>query len=127
MTDFKSLNDLRKIPILEQEVVRKNPSEFINKKSKNYSSLNTSGTSGQPFTALVDDAHWIVEQAVIWRQWKSFGYKFRDKIALLRSYTPEKNDTLIKVYYLRNFIYYSPYHLSDENCADFYKDMVRRK
>ena len=127
LTDFKSLNDLKKIPILEQEVVRKNPGEFINKKSKNYSSLNTSGTSGQPFTALVDDAHWIVEQAVIWRQWKSFGYKFRDKIALLRSYAPEKNDTLIKVDYLRNFIYYSPYHLSDENCADFYKDMVRRE
>ena len=127
LTDFKSLNDLKKIPILEQEVVRKNPGEFINKKSKNFSSLNTSGTSGQPFTALVDDAHWIVEQAVIWRQWKSFGYKFRDKIALLRSYTPEKNDTLIKVDYLRNFIYYSPYHLSDENCADFYKDMVRRE
>lgn len=127
LTDFKSLNDLKKIPILEQEVVRKNPREFINKKSKNYSSLNTSGTSGQPFTALVDDAHWVVEQAVIWRQWKSFGYKFRDKIALLRSYAPEKNDTLIKVDYLRNFIYYSPYHLSDENCADFYKDMVRRE
>lgn len=127
LTDFKSLNDLKKIPILEQEVVRKNPSEFINKKSKNYSSLNTSGTSGQPFTALVDDAHWVVEQAVIWRQWKSFGYKFRDKIALLRSYAPEKNDTLIKVDYLRNFIYYSPYHLSDENCSDFYKDMVRRE
>lgn len=127
LTDFKSLNDLRKIPILEQEVVRKNPGEFINKKSKNFSSLNTSGTSGQPFTALVDDAHWVVEQAVIWRQWKSFGYKFRDKIALLRSYAPEKNDTLIKVDYLRNFIYYSPYHLSDENCADFYKDMVRRE
>ena len=127
LTDFKSLNDLKKIPILEQEVVRKNPGEFINKKSKNFSSLNTSGTSGQPFTALVDDAHWVVEQAVIWRQWKSFGYKFRDKIALLRSYTPEKNDTLIKVDYLRNFIYYSPYHLSDENCADFYKDMVRRE
>lgn len=127
LTDFKSLNDLKKIPILEQEVVRKNPGEFINKKSKNFSSLNTSGTSGQPFTALVDDAHWVVEQAVIWRQWKSFGYKFRDKIALLRSYAPEKNDTLIKVDYLRNFIYYSPYHLSDENCADFYKDMVRRE
>ena len=127
LTDFKSLNDLKKIPILEQEVVRKNPGEFINKKSKNYSSLNTSGTSGQPFTALVDDAHWVVEQAVIWRQWKSFGYKFRDKIALLRSYAPEKNDTLIKVDYLRNFIYYSPYHLSDKNCADFYKDMVRRE
>ena len=41
LTDFKSLNDLRKINS-EQEVVRKNPSEFINKKSKNYSSLNTS-------------------------------------------------------------------------------------
>ena len=125
--DFKTLFDLKKIPILEQEIVKKNPKEFINSKVKNYVLMKTSGTSGVPFSARIDIKHWIVEQAVVWRQWKSFDYRFRDKIGIIRSYAPKDHDSLIKVDRLRNFIYYSPYHLSDKNCSIFYKDMIRRK
>ena len=125
--DFKKIEDLKKIPILNQNDVRARPQDFINPKINNYLKMTTSGTSGTPFSSRVDFKHWIVEQAVIWRQWKSFGYKFRDKIALLRSYAPGKDDKLIKVDNLRNFIYYSPYHLNKENCADFHRDMVKRK
>ena len=76
--------------------MRARPQDFINPKINNYVIMKTSGTSGTPFLARIDFKHWIVEQAVIWRQWKSFGYKFRDKIALLRSYAPGKGDKLIK-------------------------------
>lgn len=125
--DFNKIEDLQKIPILNQDIVRARPQDFINPKINKYLNMKTSGTSGIPFSARIDFNHWIVEQAVIWRQWKSFGYKFRDKIALLRSYAPGKGDKLIKVDNLRNFIYYSPYHLNEENCSDYHKDMVRRK
>lgn len=125
--DFKTLSDLRKIPVLEQSTVKKSPGKFINSNIKNFVLMKTSGTSGAPFSARIDVRHWIAEQAVVWRQWKSFGYRFRDKIGIIRSYAPKDGEKLIKIDRLRNFIYYSPYHLSDKNCAVFYNDMISRK
>ena len=125
--DFNSLNDLTKIPVLNKETVRKNWNSFISEKSIYYLKLKTSGSTGNPLEVCVSYKHWIVEQAVIWRQWKSFNYKFRDSIAILRSFAPKENESLIKVDKLRNFIFYSPYHLSDKNMEVYYRDMIRRK
>ena len=127
-SDFLSLEDLQKIPILEKDTLIARREDFINvRKNYFYIKTKTSGTSGEPFISYVSYKHWIVEQAVIWRQWKSFGYKFRDKIAIIRSFSPKSGEPLIKNDSIRNFIYYSPYHLSDENMHDYYEDMISRK
>ena len=47
-------------------------------------------------------------------------------MAIIRSYSPKKNDKLIKVDLLRNFIFYSPYHLTDKNMEAYYEDMIKR-
>ncbi len=125
--DFKSLSDLEKIPILEKETVRNNRDSFISEKKNFYVKFKTSGSSGAPFEAMVSYGHWIVEQAVIWRQWKSFNYKFRDKIGILRSFAPIKGEPIIKNDKIRNFIYYSPYHLSEQNMKEYHRDMESRK
>jgi len=125
--DFLSLDDIKKIPILTKEQIRKDPKNFINIKSKFYITLKTSGSTGNPFKAKIGYSHWIIEQAVIWRQWKSFNYNFRDSIAILRSFAPKENEPLIKVDYLRNFIFYSPYHLNDKNMEVYYRDMLSRR
>ena len=44
--DFKTLSDLKKIPVLEQDTVKKSPSKFVNLNVKNYVLMKTSGTSG---------------------------------------------------------------------------------
>ena len=124
--DFKSLIDLEKIPILKKETVRNNRNSFISEKNFFYLKFKTSGSSGAPFEAIVSYGHWIVEQAVIWRQWKSFNYKFRDKIGILRSFAPIKGEPIIKIDKIRNFIYYSPYHLSEDNMREYHKDMESR-
>ena len=127
-SDFLCLEDLQKIPILEKDTLIARREDFINVRKKYfYIKTKTSGTSGEPFISYVSYKHWIVEQAVIWRQWKSFGYKFRDKIAIIRSFSPKNGEPLIKNDSIRNFIYYSPYHLSDENMHDYYEDMISRK
>ena len=126
-TDFQSIQDLEKIPILNQQTVRENRLDFLNQKSRFYVKMKTSGTSGSPFKSRVSFRHWIVEQSVIWRQWKSFGYKFRDKMAIIRSYAPKEDEPIIKIDFLRNFIFYSPYHLTDDNMDIYYSDMKKRK
>jgi phenylacetate-CoA ligase len=124
-TNFNSLEDMLKIPILKKEVVRANREEFINKKYENSAlEFKTSGSSGNPFSALISPKHWIIEQGVVWRHWKWAGYNFRDKMAIVRSHTPKNENELIKVDKIRNFYYYSPFHLTDENIKMYLNHMI---
>jgi len=123
--NFNSLDDLTNIPILKKEVLRANREKFINKKySKNAIEFKTSGSSGNPFSALISPNHWIVEQGVVWRHWKWGGYNFRDKMAIVRSHTPKNENELIKIDKIRNFYYYSPFHLTDKNIKMYLEHMI---
>ena len=122
--DFKSLADLKKIPITQKSVVKEHPDWFVNpKRVKGALTFHTSGSTGRPLTEYVSKKHWKIEQGVVWRHWAWGGYNFRDKIAVVRSYTP-KNGQLIKQDKIRNFRFYSPFHLSDDNIKMFLEDMV---
>lgn len=123
--DFNTLEDLTKIPTLKKEVLRSSREKFINKKySKNALEFKTSGSSGNPFSALISPNHWMVEQGVVWRHWKWGGYNFRDKMAIVRSHTPKNENELIKIDKIRNFYYYSPFHLTDKNIKMYLEHMI---
>lgn len=125
--DFKALEDMKKIPITTKEIVRNNRNAFLNRKYVGKAiEFCTSGSSGEPLSVFVSSRHWIVEQAVIWRHWFWGGYRFRDKIAIVRSYAPE-NGKLTKKDRIRNFKYYSPFHLSDEHIGFYLNDMIAEK
>jgi phenylacetate-CoA ligase len=126
--DFNSLADLDKLPLVTKEDVKKNPEQFINPKYKKDKALifKTSGSTGTPMTELVSKNQWVFEQGVIWRHWSWAGYRFRDKMAIVRSYAP-KDNLLIKHDSIRNFRYYSPFHLSEENIKIYIEDMVKEK
>lgn len=126
--DFSSINDLKLLQTLNKSVVRANPELFINPKwIKKSITSKTSGTTGTPFTSYISYNHWTVEQAVIWRHWKWAGYRFRDSMAILRSINPKNENELIKIDKIRNWTYYSPYHLNDKHLKIFYQDMIKRK
>lgn len=125
--DFITLEDLKKIPITEKAIVKEHPEWFVNgKRRESALTFHTSGSTGKPLTEYVSKKHWKIEQAVVWRHWSWAGYKFRDKIAVVRSYTP-KNGQLIKPDKIRNFRFYSPFHLSDETIKMYLEDMVEQK
>ncbi len=125
-SDFNSLDDIEKIPILTKETARENQSNLIN---PNYSDTSlefrTSGTTGDKFVSYVSENQWIVEQGIVWRHWKWAGYKFRDKMAIIRSYVPEGEDEgLWKYERMRNFLFFSAYHLNAKN-AKIYLDKIK--
>lgn len=128
-TDFKSIDDIRKIPITTKENVRKYGNEFINEKSKlRYAiKMRTSGSTGKPLTVYVSRKHWVIEQATVWKHWKWMGYHFRNKVGILRSYAPKNNGIkqLIKYDRIRNFIYYSPYDMTETNMKEYVENMIR--
>lgn len=127
LTDFKVIDDIRKIPTLSKQEARANREKLIN---SNYASksfpMRTSGSTGEPFEIMVSFEAWIVEQAMVWRHWYWGGYKLRDQMAIVRSYSPKLGEPLIKHDSIRNFTYYSPFHLNDEKLSIYLNDMIQR-
>ncbi len=126
--DFLSLDDMKKIPILTKYQAKKNKHKLVNPKFTEYSfPMRTSGSTGEPFEVAVSTRAWEVEQAVIWRHWKWGGYNFRDEMAIIRSYSPKQGEPLIKSDSIRNFTYYSPFHLNEENLELYINTIIERK
>ena len=119
--------ELSKLPVLTKEEVFNNYEDIKCNTNSTNLSFTTSGSTGQPLKSYTSPNQWIVEQAVIWRSWKRAKYKFRDKIAIFRSYSPEENDPLIKFDLLRNWKYYSIYHLDEKNLKKFSDDLKKWK
>jgi phenylacetate-CoA ligase len=114
------LAELKKLPILTKEEVRAYHSDFcISGAEKSAIKFQTSGTTGRPLIAYTSPNQWVIEQGVIWRQWKSAGYRFRDKVAIFRSYAPEKGGRNIKHDVLRNWSYFSVFNLSDSAIDEY--------
>lgn len=125
--DFVTLEDIKKIPITTKAVVKKYPEKFRNPHYKGgVQEHHTSGSTGTPLSVVMSNNGWVVVQAVTWRQWSWAGYHFRDKMAIVRSYAP-KDGKLIKMEKARNFRYYSPFHLSEDNIKMYIEDMVKEK
>jgi len=123
---FNSLDSLSCLPVLSKERVLSSPADFYSSKDiKNSVRLCTSGSTGNQMVAYASERQWIVEQAAIWRQWSWAGYKFRDKMAIVRSHSPRQNEPLTRFDRLRNWLYMSPYHL-DESTILFYLKILTK-
>lgn len=124
-TDFETLMDINKVPVLTKLEARINQQELMNKNRINWAlEFKTSGSTGNPFTAFVSPFHWIIEQSCVWRHWSWAGYKFRDKVAIVRSHVPKNENDLIKIDRLRNFYYFSPFHLTDKHIKYYLNQMI---
>jgi phenylacetate-coenzyme A ligase PaaK-like adenylate-forming protein len=126
--DFKSIDDLSIIPVLTKAKAREVRHLLDNPRfAKNSIKMRTSGSTGQPFEVNVSKNAWVMEQAVVWRHWKWSGYNFRDKMAIVRSFVPGPDGKLTKRERFRNFLYFSPFHLNDENMAAYLDKMIQEE
>jgi phenylacetate-CoA ligase len=122
--DFKSLEDLRRIPILSKQVTRREKENLADRTTLARAlELRTSGSTGEFFREYVSPEHWVVEQATVWRHWSWLRYRFRDRVAIVRSYVPDSGGPLWKLDPVRNFLYFSAYHLTPENAMAYLRKM----
>ena len=127
-TDFNTITDLSKLPILSKEFAKSNVELLVNQKySKKAIKFKTSGSTGVPFEIWVHPDQWIMEQGVVWRHWKWGGYNFRDSLAMIRSYVPPNEFKLWRTNKVSNFTFFSPFHLNDENMAKYFEVMIAKK
>jgi len=123
--DIESLDDLKKLPFLTREIIRKNLSDL---KARNYSDskieyLTTGGTTGLPFGFYQDRSCQSREQAFIFSLWERAGFKMGDRRVELRG-------SVVKSARRGKFWEYNPaekslilssFHLTEENLPVYIK------
>ena len=88
--------------------------------------LSSSGTTGEPTTVWASPLHWISEQSAQMEYFSSNGYRFRDKMVVVRGYAPKAEQHFIKRDRLRNFVWISPFHLKKENLKEIIAELSGR-
>lgn len=118
--DFNSIDDLRKLPILTKDIVRKNTNKLISTKYKNkLMHGHTSGTTGSPLDVFWDKNMWFWNHAFDWRQKTWAGMKLGDPICVLLGRTivspSRKNPPFWQYNSYENQLWISSFHLSKQN------------
>jgi len=124
--DFKSLEDLSKIPLLSKDSIKEDYKKFI-KKSHNGIGIvyKTSGSTGSPMTVLLSPFMVAMDKAMIFRHHYWATKKLRPLIVSIRSYIPEnENAPLFKYNKLENNYYFSAYNLSKENVRKYIEKII---
>lgn len=90
--DVKTIQDLKKIPILTKNDLRKNFKDLIALNASTYKfGLNsTSGSTGKPVLFYLDQQNREIEYASTWRQREWAGVNLNDKIACFRAFRAMK-------------------------------------
>jgi phenylacetate-CoA ligase len=121
--DFKTLDNMNKLPTIEKQVVIENISDMCTKDIRaidvDYGS--TGGTSGTPIGFYMNADRSPAEYGYLVVSWERTGYKLGMPMAVFRGRTiPSDQNGLHHEYdpILRQH-YYSSFHMSDENMARY--------
>ena len=119
--DFKTVNDLYKLPVLTREDVRLNLDNLISSKFER-SKLrhgHTSGTTGSPLQFYWDKHCCLVNNVADWRQKNWAGLNYGDKYAVIlgRTIVPisQEKPPFWRMNYLHNQLWLSAFHMTEEN------------
>jgi histidinol-phosphate aminotransferase len=120
-TDFRSPEDLSRLPLLTKNDVRKNINDIIDHRfEKGSIPTHTSGSTGEPLPMRLNEYFMAFDNACLFRHWSWTGYTFGGRMAALRTYVPSKaTEPLWRYDRLKNTMYFSAYHLSPANCSEY--------
>jgi phenylacetate-CoA ligase len=132
ITDFRSIEDINKLPIITKEDIRNDPKKFISiiyLDRKDVFDLNTSGTSGKPLTIKCDLDSRTNHYAFWKRLRKWFGIDDKSRRAtlfgrIIAPYNQKKAPFWRHDIFQRNLLM-SSYHLSEENIPEYIKKLKK--
>ena len=131
--DFKSIEDIKRIPYLTKNMVRENQDKLLSQvfPKKYLKVTETGGTTGLPMAFLMDDRTTsIIEMAYLTDMWKKVGYRRYDKCIILKEDTVEKivvGKKYWKMNYITNWLTMSSFHLNSDTFQLFYNKIVSFK
>lgn len=123
--DIQSLEDIKKLPVLTKDMVRKNYNDILTVPRWKVTKAHTSGTTGTPLTIYQDYSTIKKEQAYIWVRRKNYGFKYKDKQVSLRG---NLNNSQFKMYvHASSTLYLSSYNINKNKSILYYKEIKRFK
>lgn len=131
-SDIKNAEDLKQLPVVTREVIRKYYDEFIpdNLSNFKYRVTTTGGTSGLPLRYNCDEDTWGYVTAAKIYAWQQVGYHYGDKFVALGSASlfGKKPSLLRRIYdKLRNEVALNSVNLNDELCDKYVKIIKMNK
>lgn len=125
---FKGIEDIRKIPLLDKEEIRKNPEQFLADNYKIYGGewARTSGSTGTPLKLYIDNVSKAHKYAAVIRAYEQGGYNFYRRTLVVQGYT----EAYKKPYGHRvsnNSLYFNASANDEETFLKFYPLLIRFK
>lgn len=115
----KSLNDIKKIPILTRDEIREGVSDF-----KGFYYESTGGTTGNPLQLYLDKNAWAREWAHYHSIWGEVGYKHTDAKFVLKRQNAK--DKFIRYNFAHNDYIVNPYKMTNNNIDEFFHILTTR-
>jgi len=132
--DIESENDLKKLPIITKDIVRRNFNDFLSKDFNQFNPMKraTGGTTGVAFPFYNDAKSWAMAWAVKIRAFEWAGYHIGDDgIGILAggSLVPKERLSLRNVLwrYLQNYYSLPISNLTQEKMSEFLQLMKKRR
>jgi histidinol-phosphate aminotransferase len=127
--DFRSPEDVKRLPLLTKADVRKHINEMVDHRFESSSIIShTSGSTGEPLPMRLNESFMAFDNACLFRHWSWTGYKFGGRMAALRTYVPTKaTEPLWRHDKLKNTMYFSAYHLTPANCCEYVERLLEFK
>ncbi len=125
-TDFRSAEDLARLPLLTKTEVRKHFNEMVDHRFEQGSVIShTSGSTGEPLPMRLNEYFMAFDNACLFRHWSWTGYSFGARMAALRTYVPSQaSEPLWRHDKLKNTMYFSAYHLTPANCSEYVERLL---
>lgn len=116
--EFNDICEMKKIPIINKEIVLNNFEDLISDENIDYYIAYTGGSTGKPLKILLDTESIYKEKAFVYNYWEKFGYDFNNsRIITFRGL--EFKDKLYKYNPIDNQIILNPFKLNEENIETY--------
>jgi phenylacetate-CoA ligase len=121
--DVQSLNDIKKLPVLTKDLLRKHYREILTVPRWKAFKSNTSGTTGTPLVVFKDYGAVRLEQAYIWVRRKSYGFMYGERLVSLRGVLGYNQFKMFV--HATNTLYLSSYHINNEMAIQYYNEIQK--
>lgn len=131
--DIKTIDDLKKLPIIDKQIINNNPEEFVSSKIKDYKIVHahTSGTTGSGFKFITTDESIHAQWATFWRLYLNSGIKRGEKQATFSGQMivpiKQRKPPFWRYVNSQNRVYFSAYHEQKSNMKYYYDELKREK
>jgi phenylacetate-CoA ligase len=129
--DIQTVEDIKKIPLLEKHLLRSDPYRFVNEKYKvsNLLCIHTTGTTGTPLKIFCNKNIRQLNYAYYDRFLSQNGINFKGKRATLGGriivHQEQRNSPFWRYSYFQKNLLFSSYHLTDKNIPAYIDQLIK--